>query len=191
MTPGYSCLIVLSIPILVCVTIWMFKTSIAPILDTTKPAVLKTNILAITILLFVFVPLEELLFRSWLILYFQSMISETWVWLTISSFIFGLMHIRNGIATATRMTPKNNGPDETDEQYALRYQENRDFEYRCILFGTIAFTTTFSLGMILGYIGIKFQSLLIPFAIHLGYDFLLMGINIIYHHLKKELPVCA
>jgi membrane protease YdiL (CAAX protease family) len=182
MTSGQSCLVVFGIFAL---SLAYFYTMVSRQNKNQKTQGGVRKILDIFFAFLVMGSVEELVFRSLLVLSFQSMTTTAWISLSISSFFFGLAHIPNGISYVHKTLQKIELGNKSDEEFAMAHLRTEKDRLRMLLWGTFSATQSMAFGMVYGYAGIMTQSLLISLVMHLAWNFLLLGFDSIIRYIRR------
>lgn len=114
--------------------------------------------------------LEEIVFRLPLILFFQDLNAAAWYTIGISSIIFGMTHHKIGVRTADKIL----NTDTVREHMKVLSSKDQRQAQRFVQIGMkmqVVLQTTL-LGVIFGFFAVETQSILIPFIMHVVWNFL-------------------
>ncbi|MCX6815325.1 MAG: CPBP family intramembrane metalloprotease [Candidatus Aenigmarchaeota archaeon] len=141
--------------------------------DWVQKNVLKVTLLFTVPLIGIWAPfVEEMVYRAPLILVFQSTTIYSWIAILVSSAIFGIAHWSSPTATMFDVfSEKEEGALETDDSIKeLKKVEEK--KGNVILRRVINVISGFTLGILCGYYGIKYQSIWVAVGIHVAWNLL-------------------
>lgn len=123
--------------------------------------------------------LEEVVFRLPLIIFFDSLSSLSWIFIVLSSALFSFYHNKNALIYAVsrkrskvyKENKTNLSPEEAEQ--SLDHDEKKEMKFQKYFIHV----STFLMGVIAAYFGIKYQSLYLTALIHFIWNFF-MGTGI-------------
>ncbi len=128
--------------------------------------------------------LEELLFRAPLLIYFDGLSVKAWLWIFLTSIIFGLVHFprywwktrkiprtteeiildREKIKQDVRLSNSKRKFDSLEQEL----QHNRFYISSQIRAGLKVAISTIPHGILLSYLALMYQSIILPVIVHAG-----------------------
>lgn len=139
--------------LLILLSVKIFNRKYPDYYDTNKPVTFLRSFGLIAAAIIVGPAHEEILFRSWLIILCREVPEIKWYALTASSAVFSYCHWKNGVHKIMRPGDKT----------AQKMSTLMSFIY----------------GMIIGYFGIKFESIWLAFGIHALINCIPIGFTIV------------
>jgi membrane protease YdiL (CAAX protease family) len=137
----------------------------------------KLRIVLMTILVagLYFPALEELIFRAPLIVIFDTLSGHAWIGILVSSVLFAVVHYSGkfavtGFEAMKEMSIANREPEERVD----RFESKRENFIKVIKWGRLI--SSFLIGILLGYLAIKYQSLYLCFGVHAAWNLVLRHI---------------
>lgn len=140
---------------------------------------IKVSLLVGTPLICILAPaVEELIFRAPLVVVFRHLDATAWCMIVVSSLIFGLIHwFGNHLWMPDILIARKNGRHQSDNVAAetTRLLAEMKGEIRIRKYAQVVGATGF--GVLVGYIGVEYQSIWACFGIHSLWNFLVPAIT--------------
>jgi len=118
--------------------------------------------------------IEELIFRAPLIIAFSAVSSVAWYGIFASSWFFALKHwFGKKIWMPEILSARENGDHKTDDVVAEVNRLHQENGKTIIVCKVLHVVLTLPLGILTGYYGIKYQSILVTFGIHSAWNLIM------------------